>query len=161
MRILGIDPSISELGYAVLDGGDVVCSGIIKTSSKNEYQTRIRDIYIQLEDIAQTWKPDLLAIETQFINPRLGGSVLKTTEVTGLAVGVALSANKDILVLRVNPKHMKSAIGLTGKGKRKEAKERSLEFVKEEYGIEVKNNNISDAICIAHVARKTNEENQG
>ena len=67
MIVLGIDPGINVTGYAVLekDGRRVRLreGGVIRGKSKDTLPLRILEIYRNLEEIFERWKPDVMAVE--------------------------------------------------------------------------------------------------
>lgn len=77
VRVLGIDPALASIGYAVLDGqtqftdgvttlvGDpsVVDYGIVSTDSKAVIGDRLSVILESIELIATKYKPDIVAVE--------------------------------------------------------------------------------------------------
>ena len=67
MRILGIDPGLDITGYGLIEKKQedlsVLEAGIIRTSHKDTLSTRLKNIYSQIEDIAQTHRPDICVVE--------------------------------------------------------------------------------------------------
>lgn len=152
MIILGVDPSISDTGYAIMDCKRLVAYGHVKTSSKDDYMDRLQVFYKTIQELCTEYKPDVLAIETQYINYSgfSSNSILKVTELKGVIEGAYWSIMKKGKVYDVNPKTVKSYIGLPIKAKREAAKVASLEYVNDNYEtFSSKNNNESDAVLIA------------
>ena len=65
MRILAIDPSICKLGVAILDNGIPLQAGTL--TMKQTDTDRFLEIAIHIKKIIQEYKPDALALETQYI----------------------------------------------------------------------------------------------
>jgi crossover junction endodeoxyribonuclease RuvC len=71
---LGIKPSISQLGWAVLDGDSnrsepvLVDYGTIVTSPEDPLPKRLAEIESDLEALLNEFRPGRIAIETPFIN---------------------------------------------------------------------------------------------
>lgn len=152
MIVLGVDPSISDTGYAIMKNKKLVHYGHVKTSSKDEYMGRMQVFYKTIQDLCTKYKPDTLAIETQYINFSgfSSNSILKVTELKGVIEGAYWSIVESGLVIDINPKTVKSYIGLPIKAKREEAKIASLAYVNDNYKtFSSKNNNESDAVLIA------------
>lgn len=69
MLILGIDPGINVTGYAVIEkraGSNVLRlreGGVIRGKGLGTLPTRIQEIYRNLMDIMDQWKPDAMALE--------------------------------------------------------------------------------------------------
>lgn len=72
MRILGIDPGYATIGYGIVDYDKnrftVVGYGAITTKAKTPFETRLKDIYEDIMQIAEKYKPQQLAIEKLYFN---------------------------------------------------------------------------------------------
>lgn len=70
MRILGIDPGMAIVGYSVIESnGEVyqlVSSGSIQTSAKNEDAQRLLEITDDLTEIIKRYTPDVASVEKLF-----------------------------------------------------------------------------------------------
>ncbi len=70
MKILGIDPGMAIVGYAILefDGKKAVLtnSGSIQTSKDKSEGERLNEIYTDLKLIIEKYNPDVCAIEKLF-----------------------------------------------------------------------------------------------
>lgn len=90
MRVLGIDPGSACTGYGVLEEGQgeprIVVSGVIRTP-KGPLSLRLNKIFVGLEEVISTHRPDAVAVEEVF-QARNSKSAL----VLGHARGVALLA---------------------------------------------------------------------
>jgi len=84
MRILGIDPGLATVGWAVLDSerGNLrpVAFGAITTPAHTDIEARLLMIKSDLETIIEKYSPDEMAIEELFFN---------TNITTGIAVAEA------------------------------------------------------------------------
>lgn len=150
MIILGIDPSLVESGYCILQDGNILDSGTIKTNAKDEYMKRLSEIYSDVQSLCDLHHPDVLAIETQYLDlTKVSNSILKTVEAKALMIGAFWSKCLNGRVFEVHPKSVKSMLGLEVHAKRDEAKKASVWYVTHTLGIATKNNNITDAILIA------------
>ncbi|ABV74506.1 Holliday junction resolvase [Rickettsia akari str. Hartford] len=87
MIVLGIDPALGSLGWAVvarqLTKLKYLASGIIKTNSKDEIHNRLACINSTLEKVILEYQPNMAAIEETFVN---------TNSVTSLKLGYARGA---------------------------------------------------------------------
>ena len=67
MRILGIDPGMAIVGYALVNFEDnhleLEASGSIQTDKDMTTSERLLDIYNDLSTIIERYKPDCAAIE--------------------------------------------------------------------------------------------------
>ena len=71
-RILGIDPAINNIGWAIIDkeGNNVsyVDSGVVKNKVSNMMNDKLENIYLKLNDVITSYKPDIAVIEKTFVN---------------------------------------------------------------------------------------------
>ena len=104
MRILGIDPGYERLGIAVLEkttavrprGKEkVIFSECFKTSSKLDFSERLRLIGEKIRKIIQEYKPEVLAIETLYLNTNQK-TVMRVAEARGVVVYEASRAGLRI-----------------------------------------------------------------
>lgn len=67
MKILGIDPGMAIVGYALVDTEDdkytLLASGSIQTDKTDTTSKRLLDIYNDLSSLVEKYKPDCAAIE--------------------------------------------------------------------------------------------------
>ena len=90
MRILGIDPGIERLGGSIIDQHnkpELISSGVKKTSSKLPVEQRLYDIFLFLNKLIASKKPDIVSIERLFFS-----SNAKTAIVIGEVRGAILIA---------------------------------------------------------------------
>jgi crossover junction endodeoxyribonuclease RuvC len=116
MIILGIDPGIGRMGYAIIknDGpkSALVDCGCITTPPKTEDAQRLLEIKRDLDTIIKKWKPEVLCIESLFF-----ATNAKTAMSVGQARGVAIvtAAEYGLNIIEMTPLQVKIAI--TGYGK--------------------------------------------
>lgn len=161
MRLLSIDPSIAELGWAVIVDGELKDCGVIKTNSKQTLEERVKSITRSLAVIYWQTLPDVLVSESQYIDRLKGAGILKTVEVMGALEGMFIAFNIHGTIAHVHPKTVKSFLGLPYKAKRQEGKEASLAYVGKHYGYKTSNHNISDAILIGYSYLQSHEKEGG
>ena len=114
IKILGIDPGTNILGYAVLDctsQPNVQDIGVIKLNSYPDHQTKLKEIFLQLQEIMETYLPDQMAIESPFFGKNVQ-SMLKLGRAQGVAMAAAMTLGVNIH--EYAPKKIKQAI--TGNG---------------------------------------------
>ena len=67
MRILGIDPGYATIGYGIIDyfrgKFSVAGFGAITTKAGLPFETRLRDIYDDMNTVIEKYKPDDMSIE--------------------------------------------------------------------------------------------------
>ncbi len=114
-RILGVDPGTNVLGYAVLDIEgeqlDLVQMGILKLQSFKDHQTKLKEIYLQLQDIIECFLPQEMAIESPFYGKNVQ-SMLKLGRAQGVAIAAAITMGLQIV--EYSPKKIKQSV--TGNG---------------------------------------------
>jgi crossover junction endodeoxyribonuclease RuvC len=116
MIILGIDPGIGRVGWALIkvEAGKMAALdyGCFETSSKTELSDRLTEIYDFVTDLIKKHTPDVLAIEQLYF-----AANSKTALVVGEARGVILlAASKSKLPTHsYTPLQVKQA--LTGYGR--------------------------------------------
>lgn len=127
MRIIGIDPGIERVGYAVIDNLSgkecLVESGCITTSPKTEKALRFLEISRKLEKIISKTKPRKAAIETIFFAKNV-----KTAITIAEARGVILVLLKKLGIDIEEFTPLEVKIALTGYGR---AEKKQVEFMVE------------------------------
>lgn len=72
MKILGIDPALTCLGWGIIESNspkiEYIDSGLIKTTSKELIWHRLSAISSLIETIIDLHKPDAVAMEETFVN---------------------------------------------------------------------------------------------
>ena len=68
MKILGIDPGLGIVGYSILEGDNLklLHSGSIQTSKDKSESARLLEIFEDMYEIVERYKPDVCAIEKLF-----------------------------------------------------------------------------------------------
>lgn len=111
MRILGIDPGLATIGYAVVDkeinNFDVLEYGIIKTSADKNDTERLKIIHQNIEELIKEFRPEEMAVEELFFNKNV-----KTAISVGQARGVILLAGSQagLKVAEYTPLQIKQAV---------------------------------------------------
>ena len=152
-RILGIDPGFERLGIAVLEKSksdkreQVIFSECFKTSAKLDFSERLKLIGEEVRKIIKEYKPEVLAIETLFLNTNQK-TVMRVAEARGVVVYEGAQAGLQIF--EASPPQIK--IATTGYGRA--TKEQMIKMVK--ILVEIDNSKKSDdeldAIAIALTA---------
>ena len=102
IRILGIDPGFERLGIAVLNKEkqnkeQVIFSECFKTSAKLDFSDRLSLIGTEVKKIIKEYKPEILAIETLFLNTNQQ-TVMRVAEARGVAIYEASQAGLHPIV---------------------------------------------------------------
>ena len=121
MRILGIDPGLAIVGWAVLESerGSIrpVAFGAITTPAHTDIESRLLIIKNDLEEIIDKYQPTEMAVEELFFN---------TNITTGIAVaearGVILCTAhaKGVKISEYTPLQVKQAVVGYGKAEKKQ-----------------------------------------
>jgi crossover junction endodeoxyribonuclease RuvC len=157
MRILGIDPGYERLGIAIIEKNQeknkrdkresVIFSECFKTSAKLEFSQRLLKIGKQVHDVINKYKPEVLSIETLFLNTNQK-TVMRVAETRGVIIYEAALA--ELKIFEASPPQIKIAI--TGYGRA--SKEEIIKMVKllVEIDKSKKSDDELDAIAIALTA---------
>lgn len=156
MRILGIDPGIATIGFGVLDSdgcsNKLVKCGVITTPAHTGLSFRLEQIYDDMNNIIEMFKPDAVAIEELFFNTNL---------TTGISVahgrGVILLACRKagLRVYEYTPLQVKQAVVGYGRAEKKQV----MDMVKRICNLQSapKPDDAADAVALAlcHARSKT------
>ena len=114
-KILGVDPGTNQLGYAVIEvrGKELklITLGVLRLQKYNDHQTKLKEIFLQLQEIIETYLPRHMAVEAPFYGKNVQ-SMLKL----GRAQGVAMAAGMTmgVTITEYAPKKIKQSV--TGSG---------------------------------------------
>lgn len=115
MITLGIDPGVSETGWAVLSGETsspkLIASGLIRTQSAHALPLRLIQIHKDLSLVLEKQRPDDIAIEEMFFI-KAAHTVRATLQARGVILLAAAQTQKPIH--EYNPRAVK--LSLTGSG---------------------------------------------
>lgn len=115
IKILGIDPGTSVLGYSVIEiqGKNIqlLSLGVVHLNKCAGHYNKLKRIFEKITFILETYLPDEVAVEAPFYGNNVQ-SMLKL----GRAQGVVITASmlKDIPVTEYSPRKIKQSI--TGNG---------------------------------------------
>jgi len=116
MRVLGIDPGYGLVGWSIVEfkGNRFILHdvGVIETSPKDEYCDRLAEVYDDMCELVEQFKPDIAGIEQIFFQNNA-----KTAVDVAQARGVILLAltKGGVKCLHMTPPQVKTAV--TGYGK--------------------------------------------
>jgi len=114
-KILGVDPGTNVLGYAILevDGKrlKVITMGEMHLSKFETHQEKLKEIFLQLQEVIETYLPKEMAIEAPFFGKNVQ-SMLKLGRAQGVAMAAAMTMGLNIT--EYSPKKIKKSV--TGNG---------------------------------------------
>ena len=114
-RIIGIDPGTNVLGYAVIQADKkeyrILDMGVIKLNSHKEHTTKLKEIFLQIQEIIETWLPDQMAIEAPFYGKNVQ-SMLKLGRAQGVSMAAGMTMGLEIE--EYSPRKIKQSV--TGNG---------------------------------------------
>jgi len=114
-KILGVDPGTTVLGYSVIeihnDQITLLALDTIKLDTKSDHQTRLKEIFLQLQEVIETYLPQVMAVEAPFFGKNVQ-SMLKLGRAQGVAMAAAMTMGLEIA--EYSPKKIKKAV--TGNG---------------------------------------------
>src|SRR3989344_8255828 len=88
MRILGIDPGTSLIGWGVIDDLSALDFGAFRTRSNIHNRDRVKDVYDFFVSLARKHKPDVIALETLFFFKN-AKTVMAVSEIRGVLLLIA------------------------------------------------------------------------
>ncbi|MCI0714796.1 MAG: crossover junction endodeoxyribonuclease RuvC [Chlorobi bacterium] len=148
MIILGVDPGTLFTGYAVLSGVneklEILSSGVIKIPSKKKFPMRLKQIYDNLVEVIDIYKPDEFAIETAFYSKNVQ-STLKLGHARGVSILAAV--NKQIPTTEYSPREVKKSVVGLGNASKEQVRYMVCQLLK--IKSLPKQLDISDAIAVA------------
>ncbi len=116
MRILGVDTALRCSGFGIVDYDErgkssIVECGFIKTPAKKPVSECLRRLAGGIQDILDTYKPDVVVLEGTFFN-KFARSAMLLGMARGAVVGVV--ALRKLEIYEYAPKTAKKAV--TGSG---------------------------------------------
>lgn len=156
MLIMGIDPGVATIGYAVIfcekNKITVIDCGCLKTSPQNDFGQRLIQIHKGIKALIKKHQPDWVAVETLFFAKNVK-TAMRVSESRGAVILAA--AESRIQVLEYTPLQVKQA--LTGYGRA--SKEQIQMMVKNILKLKKipKPDDMADALAIAITCSQTHE----
>ena len=124
MRIIGIDPGFGRTGYGIIDAQgssyQVVEYGCIETVPHTPVGERLKEIYLTVSHLLETYLPQEMAIEQLFFNRNVT-TAFTASEARGVVV---LAAElHQILQAHYTPLQVKQAVVGYGRAEKKQVQE--------------------------------------
>jgi len=155
--ILGIDPSYSVTGVAVIEchgipGQErVIATGVVKVPTSLTDRERCREIALACAKWAARWGAEAVGIEGQYTAPHNYSVGLRLAALRSAVEQRLLDDYAQGVLYTVTPGERAEALGLRGRLKREEVKRRVVAAVRLRYGVAVSDDE-ADAIGIALAA---------
>ncbi len=154
MRIIGLDPGLARVGYGIIEIEKkkkiVLDCGVIETSKEKKEENRLYEIFTDLNQLIDHWKPDIAAVEKFFFYR--SSTTISVVQARGVIM-MAL-ASKNIKVSEYSPAQIKLTIAGSGKASKQEVLESVMYNLK--LNKPPKPDDSADALAIA--LTKLNEE---
>ena len=162
MRILGIDPGVATIGFGVVEAERnrqrLVKCGVITTPAHTSLSSRLEQIFRDMADLLDLFKPDAVSVEELFFDKNI---------TTGIAVaharGVILLACRmaGAEIFEYTPMQVKQAVTGYGKAEKKQV----MDMVKRLCSLPAppRPDDAADAVALAlcHARSSTSLLNQG
>lgn len=155
MNVLGIDPGLASIGFAVLEhknGFKLIEYGCFKTKKGTDFSSRLAIIFDEIKKLAEKYSLEVLAVEGLYFAKNV-----KTAIGVSQCLGVIKLAGEKLglKVVEYTPLNVKMTI--TGYGR---AEKQQVEFmVKQTLGIKEKisPSHAADAVAVAMTHCFTNQ----
>lgn len=143
MRVIGVDPGLRDLGYAILDEGfKLLKAGTLSTPSRWEKSARLKVIYERLGEEIESYAPSLLCMEKLFFFKN-AKSAMEVGEVRGVIS--LLCAHKGIRLIEISPLQLKKSLTNWGRA----SKEDIAEALRRFFGLNLSSSHEADAAALA------------
>ncbi len=114
-KILGVDPGTNITGYAIIEVENtqfrLLTAGIFDLRKFDSHQEKLKEIYLQIQEVIETYLPKEMAIEAPFYGKNVQ-SMLKLGRAQGVAMAAAITMG--VKIFEYSPKKIKMSI--TGNG---------------------------------------------
>ena len=152
MKTLSMDQSTRITGFSVFEDGMYVRSGVIDLHKIKDTDERSKQMAIEICKLIGDTQPDVTIIE-EVQQQTNTSTVIKLARIQGVAIGFCAAHGIDLHIL--TPSRWRSVLGYKQgpKVKREELKEQSLNFVKNNFKLELIEDE-AEAVCINEAAHR-------
>lgn len=149
-RLIAVDPSYTATGVSLFE--DNVLKKVYLLKPDKKIENRLWEIAIRFSAILELFKPEVMAIESQYLAIQ-SSSVIKVIETKGLLEGLfysyAIRNEIPPRIISIGPVTAKKAVGVVGRMKRKESKAKVKEAVCKLYpAIAEQSQDVMDSVAI-------------
>lgn len=124
MIILGVDPGIATVGFGVIKAEGsrqlLVRCGVIRTAAGNRLALRLKQIYDDISELIDMYKPDAIAIEELFFNTNLKTGI---SVAHGRGVLILAGEERGIPMFEYTPLQVKQTVAGYGRAEKKQVME--------------------------------------
>ena len=147
MIIIGIDPGLARVGYGIIEVKReekiLLDCGIIETKKDQKEENRLLEIFIDLKELMNKWKPDYAAVEKFFFYK--SSTTISVVQARGVIMMTLGSFN--IPITEYAPVQIKKTITGFGKASKKDVLDSVMYTLKLDYP--PKPDDSADALAIA------------
>ena len=147
MIIIGIDPGLARVGYGIIEvkknEKTLLDCGIIETDKDHKEENRLFEIFMDLKELINKWKPDYAAVEKYFFYK--SSTTISVVQARGVIMMTLGSFN--IPITEYSPAQIKLTITGFGKATKKDILESVMYNLKLDYP--PKPDDSADALAIA------------
>jgi crossover junction endodeoxyribonuclease RuvC len=161
-KILGIDPGTNITGYSIIEirgnSAEFITSGTMQLQTFTSHQMKLKEIFLQIQEIIETYLPKEMAIEAPFYGKNVQ-SMLKLGRAQGVAMAAAMTMG--LKIYEYSPKKIKLAI--TGNGNASKEQVHAMLQHRMKIQLEDKYLDASDALAAAlcHFQQKSSPSSEG
>ena len=147
MIIIGIDPGLARVGYGIIkvkkNEKTLLDCGIIETKKGHKEENRLLEIFIDLKELINKWKPDYAAVEKFFFYK--SSTTISVVQARGVIMMTLGAFN--IPIAEYAPAQIKLSITGFGKATKKDVLNSVMYSLKLDYP--PKPDDSADALAIA------------
>ena len=147
MIIIGIDPGLARVGYGIIEVKRnkkiLLDCGIIETKKDQKEENRLLEIFMDLKELINKWKPDYAAVEKFFFYK--SSTTISVVQARGVIMMTLGSFN--IPITEYAPAQIKLAITGFGKATKKDVLDSVMYSLKLDFP--PKPDDSADALAIA------------
>ena len=147
MIIIGIDPGLARVGYGIIEvkrnEKTLLDCGIIETQKDQKEENRLFEIFMDLKELINRWKPDYAAVEKYFFYK--SSTTISVVQARGVIMMTLGSFN--IPITEYSPAQIKLTITGFGKATKKDILDSVMYNLKLDYP--PKPDDSADALAIA------------
>ena len=147
MIIIGIDPGLARVGYGIIEvkrnEKTLLDCGIIETQKDQKEENRLLEIFMDLKELINKWKPDYAAVEKYFFYK--SSTTISVVQARGVIMMTLGSFN--IPITEYAPAQIKLTITGFGKATKRDILDSVMYSLKLDYP--PKPDDSADALAIA------------